>query len=114
MINLTLQIKTLLFSFCFGIFFAIMVNINLKFILSSNKFTKLIFTFLFVTINVLIYFIAIKKINDAYIHPYFILMIIVGYIVEIFIQKLIVKMLPKWYNVLRIGGSHEKKKKSIK
>lgn len=114
MINLDLQLKSLLFSFLFGMFFAICVNINYKFINSNKKIFKIIFTFFFTIINILIYFIGLKKINDAYLHPYFILMIILGYIVEIFIQKLIVKKISKWYNELRIGGKYEKKEKSIK
>lgn len=114
MISLALQIKALLFSFLFGFFFAICVIISQKFILSRKKLIRISFTFLFIIVNILIYFIGIKKIDDAFLHPYFILMILTGFIAEIFIQKIIVKIVSKWYNVLRIGDRHEKKKKGFK
>lgn len=90
MINLNLQVASLLFSFVFGFCVSIMIDINYK--INNNKITKIITTFLLVIINTLVYFIGLKYINDAYLHPYFILMIIVGIISEIFLKRKIVKL----------------------
>lgn len=82
MIELKLQIASLLFSLVFGFIFSIMIEINYKFVKNHNKVIEFILTFLIVIISTLMYFIIIKYINNAYIHPYFILMIIIGCILE--------------------------------
>ena len=84
--NLTIQIKTILFSFFFGIFF------SLGFELQKNRFSKpkqlmeFIFQFFYVFVNTLLFFLLMKKINNAIFHPYEILLLILGFIVgnEIF------------------------------
>ena len=107
MIDLKLQRASLLFSLIFGIILEIMIKINYKFIKQSHKLIQIILTFLVIIINTLIYFIGLKYINEAYMHPYFILMIIVGCILEDFLAKKIsntfVKSKVKWYNDTRIG-----------
>ena len=107
MIDLKLQIASLLFSLIFGIILEIMIKINYKFIKQSHKLIQIILTFLVIIINTLIYFIGLKYINESYIHPYFILIIIVGCILEDFLAKKIsntfVKSKVKWYNDTRIG-----------
>lgn len=95
MIELKEQIDTLLFSFLFGIFFALLSNFNYKFINSNHKFFKIVFTFLFVLTNILIYFICLEHINNGYLHSYFILMIIMGAITEIILKKIIAKLFRK-------------------
>lgn len=93
--SLKTQIILVVFSFFYGFFFSIFLNINYKFIYSSNKFIKFLSSFLVVMVAVLVYFISIKKINNAILHPYSILMIILGFFVDICLNRLIAKKYKK-------------------
>ena len=93
--NLKTQIILLIFSFFYGFLFSIFLNINYKFIYNSNKIIKILSSFFIVMISVLVYFIGIKKINNAILHPYSILMVIIGFFVDICLHRLIAKNLKK-------------------
>lgn len=77
---LKIQIYSFLVSFFYGIFFYFMLEINSRFIYSSNKVIKVISSFLFILFNAILYFIILLKVNNGYIHIYFFLCILVGYI----------------------------------
>lgn len=79
MIALIIQIKSLIFSFFYGLFLAILLNLNYKYIYKSKRFYRILINILFVISNVLLYFIVIKLINNGIVHPYFIFMIIIGF-----------------------------------
>ena len=81
------QIYTLLFSFVFGSLFGLLVRINYFFLNHSNKFIKILFTVVFVTIFTLIYFIILEKLNSGIIHIYYFIMLILGFCLEQFIEK---------------------------
>lgn len=91
MMNIKTQLITILISFLFGIFFSLQLSINYKFIYSNKKIYKIIFTFLIVLVNTLLYFILLKKFNNGILHVYGIICIIIGFIVEIFVKTLVVK-----------------------
>ena len=93
--SLKVQITLLVFSFFYGFLFSIFLNINYKFIYSSNKIVKILSSFLIIIIAVLTYFIGIKKINNAILHPYSILMVILGFFVDICLNRIIAKKLKK-------------------
>ena len=84
---LTIQIYSLLFSFFYGMFFYILLEINYKFLYSDKLLFKIFYTLIFILFNTLLYFICLKKINNGIIHFYFILSILLGYLV----LKLIIK-----------------------
>lgn len=89
MIELSIQIKSLIFSFFYGILFSILLNINYKYIYDGPLFYRIAITFLFVLNNVLLYFIIIKILNDGIIHLYFIIMLILGFFtVNVNLKKL--------------------------
>ncbi len=92
---LNTQIISLLFSFIYGIFFSVFLDINHKIIYNSHKIIKLIGTTFVVFLNVLIYFILLLKINNATFHPYELIMIILGYILENIIKNKIKKIFSK-------------------
>lgn len=105
------QIITLLFSFLFGIIFSIELKLNHKFIYQNNKIYKIITTFLFVLINVLLYFIGLKKINNGILHMYGLISIMIGYIFEIYVEKFLSSFVAikykKWYNSnYRVGVAY--------
>ena len=93
--NLKTQIILLFFSFFYGFIFSIFLNINYKFIYSSNRIIKIISSFFLIIISVLAYFIGIKKINNAILHPYSILMVIIGFFVDICLNRIIAKKIKK-------------------
>lgn len=78
--ELNIQINSLIVSFIYGIFLFILLEINYKLIYSSNIFIKVVSSILFVSFNTLLYFIILMYINNGYIHLYFFLSMLVGYI----------------------------------
>ena len=80
MIPLNIQIKSIVFSFLYGIIFSILTNLNYKFIFYTKKVFRIIINILFVLDNVVIYFIILRLINDGIIHYYFIVSLVLGYL----------------------------------
>ena len=93
--KLNVQINLLVLKFFFGFVFSILLNINYKFIYNSNKFIKFISSFVLILSAVLSYFIGIKKINNAILHPYSGLMIIIGFLLDTILFKFIANKLKK-------------------
>lgn len=79
--NLKIQIIILVFSFVFGGFFGALVNLNYKLIFNSNLKIKIIGTFSLILDLSLLYFFVLKKINNATLHPYFLLVLFFGFLV---------------------------------
>ena len=75
------QIIGMLFSFLYGLFLGGLYNFNYNLLFKLPKLKKVLFNFLFVFDLVLLYFIIIKKINGGIIHPYFYLLIVLGFLV---------------------------------
>lgn len=82
MMNIKLQIITLIFSFFYGVFFSFFLSLNYKVIYNDKKVFKIISSLFFVIVCVLLYFIILRKINNGIFHIYEILMIILGVIIE--------------------------------
>ena len=78
--TLITQLKLILFSFVFGLFFNLFLNLNCKFIYSYNKIIKIISSILFVIINTLLYFICLNKINNGIFHIYSLIIILLTYL----------------------------------
>lgn len=89
--NLRVQLISLIVSFLYGVFFYLLLELNYKFLYSSNLVVKIVVSFLFVMFNVLLYFLILMKINYGYVHLYFFLCIILGYFVCKVVYKKIVK-----------------------
>ena len=77
---LILQIKSLLFSFIYGMFFSFTFFINKKLLLSKNIIFKIIINILFIVDHVLIYFLLIKIINNSILHIYMFFTFLLGII----------------------------------
>ncbi len=76
--ELELQIQSLIFSFVYGMFFSLLLNLNYHIVVNVNNWYKIILSFLFVVATVLVYFIIIRLINDGIIHFYFLLVFLCG------------------------------------
>jgi len=86
--ELIIQIKSLLFSFVFGIIFSITTSILEKIIYHKKIIFEIINTFLISIFFCLLYFICIKNINNGIIHIYFIMMVLFGVVLDKYIFKL--------------------------
>lgn len=112
--TLIIQIKSLIFSFIFGMLFALFLNLNHKLVYDVKFVVRLIFTFLYVICMSLLFFIILKRINNAIIHPYLFIAIIIGFIIADVLYDNIVKLIKKWYTYLYKVGDSMARKKSIK
>lgn len=101
--DLNTQIVTLLVSFIYGIIFSFLVDIHYKYLYQKKIIFRVMFTFVFIITNVLVYFIVLKKINEAILHPYALGMIFVGFCLEHHFHRLVANHLKKCYTERRKG-----------
>lgn len=90
--SLEIQVKLILFSFIFGAFLSLTIDVNHKYLYSKNFYFQIIFTFFFIIVNTFIYFLCLKRINEGIIHIYSIFCIIFGFFIEHIIRKKVVKL----------------------
>lgn len=95
MMELRLQIITIIYSFIYGIFFAFMLNIFHKYVYSNKLLTKILFTFIFTITNSILYFLILNKINNGIIHYYSLIFIILGFSIENRLKSIIEKKFKK-------------------
>lgn len=89
MINLTIQLRLIIFSFIFGFLFSIILDFfNCK-TKGLNKFLKIISSLLLIVFMTVVYLLGIKQIGNAIFHIYSIISIIIGFISYDLIIKLI-------------------------
>ncbi len=79
---LKVQIMTLICSFLYGIFFGVTLDLNYNILKNTSKVYIVIIHFLFVVFHILMYFFILQKVNNGIFHPYGLLSLIVGVLVE--------------------------------
>ena len=79
--NIETQIQSLLISFFYGMFSSLIFNTFYLVLYNKNIFIKIISNILFCLVNSITYFYIMYLINYAEIHPYFILLLIFGFII---------------------------------
>ena len=79
MMGLKEQVLAIFFSFIFGSLLSCLYNFNYKLLFNKRRIVKIIFNIIFIFDLVLIYFLVMRKINNAIIHPYFYLFIVLGF-----------------------------------
>lgn len=89
MINLKIQIISLLYSFLFGFAFSLFLFFNKKIIYNKYTIIKLFGTFSIITISSIIYFYGLQMIDNSFFHSYHLIMIIFGFILNRFILKIV-------------------------
>lgn len=92
MINLKSQLISLLFSFLYGVLFSIFIRINYSILFNVNKIIKIIGTFFFMLDMSLFYFLILKLLNNGFIHIYFFIMFLSGwlflsYVLDKYVKK---------------------------
>jgi hypothetical protein len=93
--SISIQIKTILFSFVFGFIFSVFLRLNYKFLMGSKRLLSFIFTFLFVLVFTFLFFIFLNLFNCGIFHIYEIILIIFGFFVENFFFSFVEKLLKK-------------------
>ena len=87
MISLNIQLKLIIFSFIFGFFFSLLLEIfNIK-TEKCKQVIKIFSSFVLVLMMSIIYFIGIQKIGNEILHLYSILCIVLGFIFYNIIAK---------------------------
>ena len=80
MIDLDIQIKLIIFSFIFGFFFSVLLDIFNNKTKKCKTIVKFILSFLIVFLSTIIYLEGIKIISNAILHIYSLITIIIGFI----------------------------------
>ena len=87
---LSVQLLSLIISFFYGIFLYLMLEMWERIIYSCNNFVKILGSFLFVMFHTLLYFLILLKINNGYVHIYFLICILIGYILcKVFYKRFV-------------------------
>lgn len=104
-----IQLLSFFVSFIFGIFFYILSVFNYKLINKYNKLMQYILTFVYMIFISLCYTYLLFKINNGNIHPYFLLLVLAGFVLTNQIKKVLIKNVKfyekivkhkrKWYNL---------------
>jgi len=82
------QILTFIVSVLFGFLFSIFLDVIKKFLFKMNVIWQFVISLIFVIILSFIYFLVLLKINNAIIHPYYIIAFIIGFCIEIIFRKI--------------------------
>lgn len=78
--KLDIQIYSLTFSFIFGILFYFFLDVFNRITCKYKMWLRIILSFIFTIVMSIIYFIGLLYINNGYLHVYFLISIVVGYI----------------------------------
>lgn len=93
MMNLKLQISSIIISFIFGICFFFGIHLISRLLMHKKNVLNFIIYFLVIIFSSIIYFFILKKINYGVVHVYFFLSVFTGYILSYFLNcKFIVKL----------------------
>ncbi len=84
MMPLDIQIKTFLISIIFGIVFSMLTDIFYK-----KKIFNLVLSLITVILFTITYFLFLIKINNGIVHPYYILSFIIGFVLYIFVKRIV-------------------------
>jgi len=85
--ELSIQIYSLIYSFIFGIVFNIIYGLLKKFLIVGNFIKRFIFSLIFMLLVTLAYFLGLLVINHGVVHVYFLLCLLLGIMVMIFLKK---------------------------
>ena len=93
--SLDLQIKTIISSFFFGIYFSFIILLNYQLTHKLKKIYNITITFLVIFFNTLLYFLILLYINNGIIHIYGLLAMLSGCLLEQYFEHLIEKLYKK-------------------
>lgn len=79
--ELSVQIQSLVFSFVYGFIVSYVINLCYHHLFYGKLVYQIIWNFVVVVGVCLLYFISMKAINNVVLHPYFYLLVLIGYLV---------------------------------
>ena len=79
--NLEIQIQSLIVSFVFGLFASLLYNLFYFILYNKNKIILVISNIIYSLSLSILYFYFMLLINNADIHPYFISLLILGFLI---------------------------------
>ena len=85
--NSKMQLLSFLVSFLYGIIFSFLTIFNFKIIENYKVYLKHILTFIYVLDMTFIYIIILYNLNKGYFHIYFILTVILGFLIGLYLKK---------------------------
>ena len=94
--ELIVQIKSMAFSFLYGIFFNLCFNVFYNILFTKNKYLNIVTNFVFNLFIFSLYFWGLYSINNGIIHFYFIMILFVGFFIYC---KVFVKLRVKFKKV---------------
>jgi len=80
MIDLNIQIKLIVFSFVFGFFFSIILELFNKKTFNYKNYIKFVLSILLISLFSYIYFVGIQNICYGIFHIYSIISIVIGFV----------------------------------
>ena len=112
-----IQLIALALSYLYGFVFYYLYKLNYQIIKNKKRFYQSLITILFMYNIVLLYIIMIFNINSGIFHPYFFIMIALGFYTNIKISKemstnvkfrlFIEKVSQKWYTIKNRGDKNK-------
>ena len=93
--NSYVQVLSFVVSFINGLVFYLLSYANKVMISNKNNVVKLLITLVFVIDVVILYIYIMYKINYGMIHPYFVAVVFLGYVVMMFLYDKCVSLLKK-------------------
>lgn len=85
--NLQVQSITLFISFLYGIFFEVTLSLCSGALYHKHYVYRLISTFVFVMLHIMLYFLILQKVNYGIVHIYAVFSLIIGYIVGYYLHR---------------------------
>ena len=103
--NSYIQVISFLISFIYGIIFYLFTRFNKYMLINKNNVIKLLVTLVFVIDMVILYIYIMYKVNFGMIHPYFVAVVLVGYIFMMFLYDKCSMLIKRCLKKLRLKQS---------
>lgn len=100
--NSYVQVFSFLVSFIYGVLFYLFARFNRFMLSNKNNVIKLLVTLVFVIDMVILYIYIMYKVNFGMIHPYFVAVVLVGYIFMMFLYDKCSMLIKRCLKKLRI------------
>lgn len=79
--SLEIQIQSIMLSVFYGLFISLTFNMIYSFLFKTKKIIRWVVTLGYIFINLTLYFILLKVINNGIIHVYFLISLICGFFI---------------------------------
>ena len=78
--SLIIQIRTIAYTFLFGLYLALVFNLLYKILFSKHLLINIFTNFFFIFLNSILYFYLLFKINNGIIHIYLLFIFLISFI----------------------------------